>query len=93
MLKPVITCRYTWLVVKPNGPEYRKLITYMQYVMHTAFNPFYSSDVVFITLSFTSALASGNKNDITLVSGFNYTFIDIATHVLYNHPLSLAIGK
>ena len=33
---------------------------------------FYSCDIVLITLSIGSALASGSKNDIRLVPGFNY---------------------
>ena len=35
-------------------------------------NPCYSHDIVFATLSLSSALASSNKDDIILAPGFNY---------------------
>ena len=60
---------YTWLVTEADG-----FINYVciVYCDRSQLNPFYSSDIVFIILSFSIAVASGNKNNITLVSGVNY---------------------
>ena len=54
-------------------------------------NPIFSHDIVFIALSLGSASALGNKNNITLILGFNYTIyssvLDLSDSFRLPYPL------